>query len=194
MLSPSGQVEGEIRILASIFHFALWPIRGEDPEKLLEVFKARYPGADHYPYAYINKGSERCSDDGEPHLSAGLPFLELLRVRELDDVLLVAARYFGGTKLGLGRLKKVFRDGAKEVIAKASYLTIAERPFVQVEVPFEKAMSFEGYLRKSGIEFEKEAREEGFSFLFPLADTGILSYLEENRLAYEKLEPRRTYL
>jgi putative IMPACT (imprinted ancient) family translation regulator len=47
-----------------------------------------------------------------------------LREKGLRRVCLVAVRYFGGTKLGLGRLKRVYLGVGEAAVAKASLLEI----------------------------------------------------------------------
>ena len=47
---------------------------------------------------------QKMSDDGEPSRTAGMPILEALKANDLDNVLCVVTRYFGGIKLGKGRV------------------------------------------------------------------------------------------
>lgn len=75
--------------------------------------KKEYPKARHYCYAYSIGGNKKSSDDGEPSGTAGRPLLELLNVMELDEVLIVVVRYFGGVLLGAARLLRTYVESAK---------------------------------------------------------------------------------
>ncbi len=97
-------------------------------EDAYSSFKARHPKADHYPYAMRVNGAEKSSDDGEPGGSAGKAMLVMMEERGIEGCLLVVARYFGGTKLGVGRLKRCFTQAAKEALDSASYGELA--PFL----------------------------------------------------------------
>ncbi|MCW4460051.1 YigZ family protein [Microbacterium sp. MPKO10] len=61
----------------------------------------------------------RSSDDGEPSGTAGVPMLEVLRRRELTDVVAVVTRYFGGVKLGAGGLIRAYSSATSEVLDRA---------------------------------------------------------------------------
>lgn len=75
--------------------------------KLAEV-RARHPDATHNCWAYRIGAELRFSDDGEPGGTAGRPMLEVLQKRDLDFVLAVVTRYYGGTKLGAGGLVRAY--------------------------------------------------------------------------------------
>ncbi len=72
-------------------------------------------GARHNVYAYMLKdgGLSRCSDDGEPHSTAGMPTLEVIRSAGVVDCLIVTTRYFGGVLLGTGGLVRAYTAAAK---------------------------------------------------------------------------------
>ena len=93
---------------------------------LLAKVREEYPKATHYPYAARLLPFERCSDEGEPARSTGLPLLEILRGREVDHVLLVVVRYFGGTKLGLGRLTRTYRDVGLKAVEETTMADLVE--------------------------------------------------------------------
>ena len=81
------------------------PVRDErEAHGLLEETRARYWDANHNCYAYTLRAGniQRCSDDGEPQGTAGMPILEVLRHRGMQNVIVVVTRYFGGTLLGAG--------------------------------------------------------------------------------------------
>ncbi len=56
-----------------------------------------------YAYRILEKGNilEFSTDAGEPRGSAGLPILNVLRKRDLVNVVALVIRYFGGKKLGV---------------------------------------------------------------------------------------------
>ena len=78
-------------------------------------------GARHNVYAYIlrENGTTRYSDDGEPHSTAGMPTLDVLRKSNLTDVCVVVTRYFGGVLLGTGGLVRAYTAAAKAAVDNA---------------------------------------------------------------------------
>ena len=71
------------------------------------------------PAWILADGRERCSDDGEPQRTAGMPALEVLRGAGLMDVSVVVTRYFGGTLLGPGGLVRAYTAAVQEAVAAA---------------------------------------------------------------------------
>ena len=61
--------------------------RAENAESAQQIIAARrkqYYDARHHCYAWLlEDGSMRCSDDGEPQGTAGLPILDVIRKRAL---------------------------------------------------------------------------------------------------------------
>ncbi|MDR0690932.1 MAG: YigZ family protein [Streptococcaceae bacterium] len=81
-----------------------------------EHFKAR-----HNCSAFIvsnNSEIKRSSDDGEPSGTAGMPILEVLKNKQLINVCAVVTRYFGGVKLGIGRLIRAYTQSVAETLQK----------------------------------------------------------------------------
>jgi uncharacterized YigZ family protein len=83
--------------------------------------KKKHSDARHNVYAYILQKNNitRFSDDGEPHGTAGLPVLELLRKEELTDIAVVVTRYFGGILLGAGGLVRAYTSAANSALNNA---------------------------------------------------------------------------
>ena len=86
----------------------------EEALEFIAKLKKRHSDATHNVYAYILRGSiSRFSDDGEPHGTAGLPVLEVLRKEDVTDAVIVVTRYFGGILLGAGGLVRAYSASAK---------------------------------------------------------------------------------
>lgn len=79
----------------------------------------------------------RSSDDGEPSGTAGVPILEVLRRRELTDVVAIVSRYFGGVKLGAGGLVRAYGSAVSEALDRA--LVLERRALQQVRIGVDHA-------------------------------------------------------
>ena len=89
-------------------------------EEFIALIRARHHDARHNVWAWVlDDGRERCSDDGEPQRTAGLPTLGELRGAGLANVCCVVTRYFGGTLLGPGGLVRAYAAATKEAIDAA---------------------------------------------------------------------------
>ena len=89
----------------------------EEAIEFIEKIKKKYYDARHNCYAYIigDKGDKKkCSDDGEPQRSAGMPMMEVLESQGYFDIVAVVTRYFGGTLLGVGGLIRAYQGAVIE--------------------------------------------------------------------------------
>lgn len=110
----------EIIVEKSRFIALLCPLRDEnDFDIYLMETKKSFKDARHYTYAFRYENLERASDDGEPQNTAGLPLLTLLKNHDLKNTLLIVVRYFGGKKLGAGRLLRTYVEAGNKVINSA---------------------------------------------------------------------------
>ena len=90
--------------------------------------KSQYPDARHHVYAYSVREEDtqfvRYSDDGEPQGTGGLPVLDVLKKKQLENVVVVVTRYFGGILLGAPGLTRAYSGSCAEVVAKAGIAEI----------------------------------------------------------------------
>jgi uncharacterized YigZ family protein len=89
----------------------------------LRSVRTEYPDATHHCFAFIigsgAKKISRSNDAGEPLNSAGKPILSAIESSDLNNVICVVVRYFGGIKLGVGGLIRAYGQTARECIQKA---------------------------------------------------------------------------
>ena len=94
-----------------------FPITSEEELKpILDVLRKKHPHAGHFCYAYqigTDAISYRANDDGEPSNSAGMPIYGQLQSFDVTNTVVVIARLFGGTKLGVGGLISAYKTTAQ---------------------------------------------------------------------------------
>ena len=127
----------------------------EEMKTQIALIKDSYPKASHYVYALRCDETSRSSDDGEPSGTAGKPILELIHKLDLNNVLIVVVRYFGGTKLGAGRLLRSYFKSAKENIDKCKKYIKEECYFYNIEIMIPKVMSLKNFCALNNINVDK---------------------------------------
>ncbi len=120
-LAPAKTKRVRFSVRGSRFIATLAPAAQEDiARRVIDKVSSEFPGATHHAYAYrIGSGPamiERCSDAREPAGTAGPPMLQVLHGGNVSDLVVIATRYFGGTKLGIGGLTRAYRDCARKVL------------------------------------------------------------------------------
>lgn len=116
-----------IIIKNSKFITLLYQVEKENSvNELLKLAKKNYPKATHYCYAYIIDNLIKSSDDGEPNGTASNPILNILQKENINHVLCIVIRYFGGIKLGSAGLIRAYskctKDCLKIIELKKGYL------------------------------------------------------------------------
>lgn len=98
----------------------------EEADGYLNEVRMIYPNATHYCYGYRIDEIVKSSDDGEPSRTAGIPILNQITSKDLNYVLIVVVRYFGGVKLGVGPLTRAYAKLAREVIREENIVTLVK--------------------------------------------------------------------
>ena len=104
-------------VMGSKFIAILFPLDDDSLFKgILNDIKKEFNKARHYVYAYRVGQKSKSNDDSEPKGTAGRPLLELLHKKDMNNCAIVVVRYFGGTKLGAGRLLRTYVQSGVNVI------------------------------------------------------------------------------
>lgn len=138
----NGKYEGLFKDKGSKFMACVFPFEDETKLKdLIEETKSLYPKARHYCYAYqigVSGDHYRANDDGEPSGSAGKPILNVILSKKLTNVLIVVARYFGGTLLGVPGLINAYKSASLIALEDADIITRYVREVYLFRFTFEK--------------------------------------------------------
>jgi uncharacterized YigZ family protein len=109
--------------------------------------------ARHHCSAFVigpDRALERASDDGEPPGTAGAPMLEVLRGRELSDVVVVVTRWFGGVLLGTGGLTRAYGDAVRAALDEVGEQERVLQAIGEVSVDHSRVGRLEHALRSRG--------------------------------------------
>ena len=132
----------------------------ESIKQYLEDIRKQYPKAKHYCYAYILGDKKKCSDDGEPAKTAGRPLLELLERKEMDEVLLIVVRYFGGVLLGASRLMSTYLETGVNVINNADLVSIESKYVYRMTFSYKEFDQFKALAKKLQFSFENVSYQD----------------------------------
>ena len=166
MFHIKSEVTSEIEIKKSKFFGILSPASSiEEAKEILSDVRKRYPNATHYCTAMIFDNIQRSNDDGEPSGTAGLPMLECLRHKDLNNVVMIVVRYFGGTLLGTGGLVKAYQQSTLAAIEKAVLTLPVEAGLYTVSVSYDFINRMEMLLRKEA-EIRDRQYDEQVTFTY----------------------------
>ena len=102
---------------------------------IINKYQNDYPNATHYCYAYIIDNYKKCSDDGEPSGTAGIPILKVLESNNLNNILCIVVRYFGGIKLGANGLIRAYTKCTSNAIKEIELKELIDG--INIEISFE---------------------------------------------------------
>ncbi len=113
--------------------------------------------ATHNCWAWRINFQVRSSDDGEPSGTAGRPMLNVIEHRQLEDVMVVVTRYFGGIKLGVGGLVRAYSGSTAKCLDRAGIVELFPMSEYTIKAGFEWTSSVHGLLDQFSAEKLDEA-------------------------------------
>ena len=172
--------ESIIEIKNSRFISIIYKINSlDDVKKYLDEVKDKYPKATHYCYAYILNNKCKSSDDGEPGGTAGMPILNVLQKNNLNFVLAVVVRYFGGIKLGAGGLVRAYSKSVKFNLNNSNFILLFPSKEVEFSVEYSDSNNIDYLLRNMTI-LEKKFLDKVYYHAY--IDSSLISVLDKYNL------------
>ena len=164
-LVPTGFGEDEFTEKKSRFIGRIWPVESEEEAlAMVQQMNKQHADAAHNCWAYIIKdGPARFSDNGEPGGTAGNPMMQVLQKEQLNNVLCIVTRYFGGILLGAGGLVRAYTKAAKIAVNAAGKSMKRVWAVLYVPCPYNyyervklEVAAFGGIIRKTEFTSEVE--------------------------------------
>lgn len=143
----SENISNTITIEKSVFITNLIKVYSkEDIELELKKINNQYKDATHNCYAFIINNYRKASDDKEPSKTAGRPILNVLEKNDIDNVLCVVTRYYGGIKLGKGGLIRAYTNSVVEALKKVTLKDQIDGYKLSIEVSYSEQNILEKYI------------------------------------------------
>lgn len=165
-LTIGGDGSAEITESRSRFRCTLARVSDEQGARaFVEQVRKHDWDARHHCSAFIigpERAIEQANDAGEPPGTGGAPMLEVLRGRELSDVVAVVSRWFGGTLLGTGGLVRAYAGATRAALDEVGVIERVLLDLCEVQVDIAAVGQLEHALRSRGarvlgVEYTSEA-------------------------------------
>ena len=117
---------------------------------ILNEVKDKYRDATHICYCYIIDNTIKMTDDNEPNNTAGMPIYNVLKSNNLNHVLAIVIRYFGGIKLGAGGLLRAYSKCISELV-KNNTVELKDGYRIEIQFNYDKVKNIEYILKNINI-------------------------------------------
>lgn len=175
------QFESEYEIEINKSRFICYLKRVESEEEFrdyLAQIKKMHPKATHHCSALcINSILQRSNDDGEPSGTAGIPMLEVLRKRNMEQICAITVRYFGGILLGAGGLIRAYSRSVSEALDHTDLYEVKKMDVYQLKVDYSTASRLDRFL--SSVTVLEKTYEENVLIRFATEDKDIIKKATE---------------
>lgn len=167
MYSIKNNLENTIIIKKSKFIGKIFFVNNKDEAMdILNSIKNKYTDSTHICYCYIIDNIIKFSDDNEPSNTAGMPIYNVLKNNNLNHVLAIVIRYFGGIKLGAGGLVRAYSNCVNRLV-KENIIELKDGYRVLIKFNYDKIKDIEYILSKVNI-IEKKYNED-ISIIFDIS-------------------------
>lgn len=147
----------------SKFFGQVFPIASEDEVKsIISGLRKKHSAANHVCYAWqlgVDQINYRANDDGEPNNSAGMPIYGQIKASGLTNVLIIVAREFGGTKLGVGGLINAYRTAAKMALDSSKIVSKRLKVSFELRFPYSEMDGVMRTVKKNQLKIESQHME-----------------------------------
>lgn len=183
MITIKNDVRFEEEIKKSRFICYLKRVTSEEAAReFITAIKKQHHKANHNVSAFTigdHQEIQRSSDDGEPSGTAGVPMLEILKKRELTNLVAVVTRYFGGIKLGAGGLIRAYAGSVNHAIDAVGLVKIVEQTQLDLAMDYGLFDHVSRHLASAGLAIADSVFTDRV-VISVFADTAEIELLKEN--------------
>lgn len=181
-------VEKKSRFIANIYNVE----SKEEAEEKIKQIKKKYYDAKHHCFAFSiieeNEIAQKSSDDGEPSGTAGAPILNIIKSNNLQNVLIIVTRYFGGILLGTGGLTRAYSESAGKVVEQSELIQKEPGMEVNLSIDYNDNEKFKYYCQKNNVNIIKTEYAENILYKIELNDKEYKKIEEKNQTNNRQLD------
>lgn len=186
MKTIKNNINNEIIIKNSKFICYLYKITNiNEINIILNNIKEEHKDANHHCYAYILNNLKKSSDDGEPGGTAGIPILKVIENNDLNNILAIVVRYFGGIKLGAGGLVRAYTKSVTNTLTNDNIISLIKGYNINIEFNYNQIKEIDYLLKDISINNKTFDNIVKYNINIP---TNFLETIKLNNIKYEILD------
>ncbi len=190
----------EFTVKKSRFITSIARTHGVDEAKaFIDKVTNEFSDARHNCFAFNSdkpgtSGYAGCSDDGEPHGTAGQPMLNVILHCDVGEITAVVTRYFGGILLGTGGLVKAYQDSVKQALETLKTTPMVLMTTYKVQIEHSNVTLFQRLLNKVNAQILNQEYTDKVVFTVMIPNdsaslfTSSVTQMTSGRALIEKIE------
>lgn len=183
MQTIKNNTQNEIIIKNSRFICYLYKIKDiNEINNIINNIKEEHKDATHHCYAYIIDNIKKSSDDGEPGGTAGIPILKVLENNNLNNILTIVVRYFGGIKLGAGGLVRAYTKSVTSTLTEDNISKLIPGYNINIEFNYNQVKEINYLLKNITINNKEFNTNIKYNIDIPIE---FLETIKNNNINYE---------
>ena len=178
-----------IDIKKSQFICRLFPAQTEkEAKEIINEISERYSDATHNCTAYVVSDGEGYDDDGEPGGTAGRPMLNVLKKNEMENLVAIVTRYFGGIKLGAGGLVRAYSKSVLETLSIAEIVDMELYEIFRFTFEYQHIKTIDGEIRSKNLAVVEKQYETNVIYYVASNNIEMINNIQEKLVNEVKIE------
>ncbi|MBX7077143.1 MAG: YigZ family protein [Methanobacteriaceae archaeon] len=170
----------ELNIKKSEFICRLIPATNEKQAKeIINKISDNFKDATHNCSAYVVTDGEGYDDNGEPSGTAGKPMLNVLKKNEIQNIVAVVTRYFGGIKLGAGGLVRAYSKSVLNTLEIAEIINMEQYHIFQLKFTYNHIKDIDTEIRNQKIRIIKKDYQTDVTYQIALKNITQINTFKE---------------
>ena len=181
--------QNSIDIKKSQFICRLFPAQTEKEAKdIIKEISEEYKDATHNCTAYVVSDGEGYDDNGEPGGTAGRPMLNVLKKNEINNVVAIVTRYFGGIKLGAGGLVRAYSKSVLECLAIAEIVEMELYELFRFTFEYQDIKAIDAEVRAKNLAVVEKQYEAQVIYFVATDNVGIVKSVQDKLAKQVKID------
>ena len=169
-----------IDIKKSQFICRLFPAQTESEAKeIINEISEKYKDATHICTAYVVSDGEGFDDDGEPGGTAGRPMLNVLKKNDMENIVAIVTRYFGGIKLGAGGLVRAYSKSVLEALAIAEIVDMELYEIFRFTFEYQHIKAIDSEIRSKNLAVVDKQYEANVIYFVASNNVDMINNIQE---------------